>query len=71
MPASKQTLKSIKITVFWDVAPCSLVKISLKMEAVRTAELSVHFNQTTQHNIPEESSPYSLTPNLKSHNEIH
>jgi hypothetical protein len=57
------------MTVFWDVAPCSLVEvtdvsevltasifIALMMEVVSTSKTSVNFYQTTRHNIPEESS---------------
>jgi hypothetical protein len=43
-PVRFQVLKetSMKMTVFWDVAPCSLVAfIVLMMEAVRTSETSV------------------------------
>jgi hypothetical protein len=42
------------MTVFWDVASCSLVLITLMMEAASTSETSVNFYQTTQHNIPED-----------------
>jgi hypothetical protein len=50
----------MKMTVFWDVAPCSLVEIDRRfrgamMEAVTTSETSVNFYQTTRHNIPEDS----------------
>jgi hypothetical protein len=55
---------SIKMTVFWDIAPYSLVETdrrlsayclaALKMEAVSTSEMSVNFYQTTRHN-PEDS----------------
>jgi hypothetical protein len=43
------------MTVFWYVAPCTLVEIALMMEAVSTSETSVSFYQTTRHNIPEDS----------------
>jgi hypothetical protein len=45
----------LKVTVFWDVAMCSLVEtmVALMMETVRTSETSVSFHQTTQRNIPE------------------
>jgi hypothetical protein len=53
---------SMKVTVFWDVAPCSLVEIdrcfrgiALMMEAVSTSETSVNFYQTTWRNIAEDS----------------
>jgi hypothetical protein len=50
----------MKMTVFWDVTPCSLVKvyrrfIDLIMEAENTSETSVNFYQTTRRNIPEDS----------------
>jgi hypothetical protein len=34
------------MTVFWDVAPCS-IEITLMIEAVNTSETSVNFYQTT------------------------
>jgi hypothetical protein len=34
---------------FWDVAPCSLVEVA----EVHTSEMSVYFNETTWHYIPE------------------
>jgi hypothetical protein len=51
----------MKITVFWDAAPCSRVEaargllIALMMEAASTSETSVNFYQTVRHNIPEDS----------------
>jgi hypothetical protein len=61
----------MKMTVFWDVAPCSLVEvfrraellitsiirtiITLMMEEVSTSETSVNFYQTARGNIPEDS----------------
>jgi hypothetical protein len=42
----------MKVIVFWDVAPCSL--IVLMMEAVRASETSVYFYQTTLCSIPED-----------------
>jgi hypothetical protein len=48
----------MKMTVFWDVAPCSLVEVSLlialMMEAESTSETSVNFYQTTRRNNPED-----------------
>jgi hypothetical protein len=56
------------MTVFWDVAPCSLVEtdddtvlltvsitraIVLMMEAISTSETTVSFYQTTRRNIPD------------------
>jgi hypothetical protein len=49
----------MKKTVFWDVAPCSLVLVYLLttpiMEAASTSEKSVNFYQTPRSNIPEDS----------------
>jgi hypothetical protein len=54
------------MTVFWDVAPCSLVEtddvsevitasiIALMMEAVNTSETSVNFYHTSRINGPED-----------------
>jgi hypothetical protein len=39
---------SMKITVFWDVAPCGLM-----MEAVRTSEMPIYFHETTHFYVPE------------------
>jgi hypothetical protein len=47
------TAVSTKITVFWVVAPCSLV--ALMMEAARTSETLVNFYQTTRRYNPESS----------------
>jgi hypothetical protein len=39
---------SIKMTAFWDIAPCSLVEVDqLMMEAVCTSEMPVYFHETT------------------------
>jgi hypothetical protein len=47
---------SMKMTVFWVVAPYSLVEvIALMMEAASTSEISVNFYQTTWYNNPEDS----------------
>jgi hypothetical protein len=68
-----------EITVFWDVAPCSLDvsevlpaciirAIALMIEAVSTYETSVNFFQTTRRNIPEDSHLHiRRRENLKSH----
>jgi hypothetical protein len=58
----------MKIIVFWDVAPCSLLETDRRfrgsccldhqgamMEAVNTYETSVSFYQTSRRNIPEDS----------------
>jgi hypothetical protein len=57
----------LKITVFWDVAPCSLIIfIALKKEAVSTSETSVNFYQTMWRNIPEDIYLYTChRDNLK------
>jgi hypothetical protein len=58
------------MTAFWHITPCSLVEvdrhfhyqgdiIALMTEAVRTSETSVSFHETTQGNIPEDSSSNS------------
>jgi hypothetical protein len=64
----------LKVTVFWDVAPCSRAEIdrritgayclhykdiALMMEAASTFETSVIFYQTTRRNIPEDSHLYT------------
>jgi hypothetical protein len=59
---------SMKMAVFWVVAPCSLVEdyrrfrgvcclllIALMMEAVSTSEMSVNFYQTIRRYNPEDS----------------
>jgi hypothetical protein len=33
---------------FWDIVPCSLVQVSLIIQAVRISETSVYFNVTTR-----------------------
>jgi hypothetical protein len=47
------TAESMRMIVFWDAAPCSL--IVLLMEAASTSETSVNFYETTRRNIPEDS----------------
>jgi hypothetical protein len=49
------TAASIKMAVFWEVAPCSLVEVYLMMEAASTSETSVNFYQATRRNIAEDS----------------
>jgi hypothetical protein len=46
------TAASMKMAVFWVVAPCSLVEVM--MEAARTSETLVYFYQTTRHYNPED-----------------
>jgi hypothetical protein len=45
----------MKMHVFWDAAPCSLVEIALMMEAVSNSETSVNFYEITRRNIPDDS----------------
>jgi hypothetical protein len=44
----------MKMSVFWDVALCSLVFTDVS-EAASTTEMSVNFYHTTRCNIPEDS----------------
>jgi hypothetical protein len=48
----------LKVTVFWDVAPCSLVEVYRRF----VSETSVDFYQTTRRNISELSSNFVITP---------
>jgi hypothetical protein len=62
-----KTSSGLKMAVFRDVAPCSLVEIdrrgiALMMEAITTSETSVSFYQTTQWNIAEDSHLLSGLP---------
>jgi hypothetical protein len=69
-------LISIKMAVFWVVAPCSLVDssarlIALMMEAARTSETLVNFYQTTRRYNPEESHLRThRRENLKSYSSV-
>jgi hypothetical protein len=54
------TAASMKKTAFWNIAPCSLVEADRRfrgaialMEAVRTSETCVYFNNTTRRYNPE------------------
>jgi hypothetical protein len=59
------------MVVFWDVAPCSLVDITLMMDAVNTSQTSVSLYHTTQRSIPEEGRLHARRrENLKSHTVI-
>jgi hypothetical protein len=57
------TVASMKMAVFWVVAPCNLVEVcrrfrerrALMMEASNTTETSVNLYQTTRRNKPEDS----------------
>jgi hypothetical protein len=64
----------MKMTVFWDIAPCSLVETGRhfrdvyclhhqgdEMMVVSTSETSVNFYQTTLRNIPEEASSGNIS----------
>jgi hypothetical protein len=63
----------LKVTVFWDDAPCSLVETdrrltALMMKAVSTSEMSVHIYQTTRRNVLEDSHLHTCRrENLKSY----
>jgi hypothetical protein len=62
------TATSMKFSVFWNAAPCSLTEVdrcfmrayclhqqgTLILEAVRTPKTSVRSNDTTRRNIPED-----------------
>jgi hypothetical protein len=48
------TATSLKMAVFWVVAPCRLVDVSMA-EAAGTSETSVNFQQTTGRYNPEDS----------------
>jgi hypothetical protein len=61
----------MKMTVFCDVAPCSLVvtevsKIALLMEAISISETSVNFYQNTRQK-PEDILHIWYCENMKSH----
>jgi hypothetical protein len=67
----------MKIAVFWDVAPCSLVEVlevlaasiirAMMMEAARISETFVNSNQTIRRSIPEHSDLHTRRrENLKS-----
>jgi len=43
------TAASIKMAVFWNIAPNVLI-----MEALRTSETSVYFNETARHSVTED-----------------
>jgi hypothetical protein len=49
------TAVSMKMAVFWVVAPCSLRAIALMMEAARTSETLLNFYQNTRCYNPEDS----------------
>jgi hypothetical protein len=64
----------MKMTVFWDIVPCSLDEedrrfiFAMMMKAVRTSETSVHFKETTRCYIPEDCHLHtSHRENLQSH----
>jgi hypothetical protein len=47
--------KKLKMTVFWVVAPCSLVEVYLMMVVASIYETSVKFYQTARCNIADAS----------------
>lgn len=50
---------SMKLTVFLDVEPCSIVEINiLSMDIVRDSETSLTLNPVTRRNVPEDSDFY-------------
>jgi hypothetical protein len=51
--ALKEMCFDLKFRVFWDVEPVTL-KFTEVSEAVCTSEMSVNFNVTTRHCIPED-----------------
>jgi hypothetical protein len=62
------------MTVFWDIAPFSLVEIGRRFRGVyclhrqvRTSETSVYFNKTTRRHFSEDYH-FNIRENLKSHN---
>jgi hypothetical protein len=68
------TAASMKMIVFWDIAPCSPVVAdhisevrtasifrAMMMEAVRKSETSVYYNETIRRNIPEDYHLYTVT----------
>jgi hypothetical protein len=55
---------SMKMAVFWVVAPCSLVITNIS-EVLATSETSVNFYQTTQHRNPEDSHLHLPSPVVK------
>jgi hypothetical protein len=63
----------MKITVFWDVAPCSVVEGQIALlEVASTSETLVNFYQTTRRNIPEYIHLHTRRrENLTSHHDRH
>lgn len=67
MKSRKRAKNVDKITVFWNVVlavyllmvSCLLCSSTLKMEAVRSFEMSVKLYYTTQHDVPEDSNFHS------------
>jgi hypothetical protein len=64
----RSSAASVKLTVFWEVAPCNLIEVgrrfrdvywlnhdTLMIETVSISEMSISFYQTTRLNIPEHS----------------
>jgi hypothetical protein len=49
----------MKMAVFWDIAPCSLVKIDRRFKGAYCLHHQVNFYQTTRRNNPEDKSSSS------------
>jgi hypothetical protein len=58
----------MNVAVFWLVAPCGLVQVTMLMEAASTSETSVNFYQTTRRNNPQDVHIH-LSPALISDND--
>jgi hypothetical protein len=54
-PEVRQECSLSKMAVFWVVAPCSLVEVARKVEAVRSSETAVNVYQTTRRCNPEDN----------------
>jgi hypothetical protein len=63
--AKSKAAASMKMHVFWNVAPCSLVETDRRFRCVyclhhqRTSDTTVNFYQATWRNIPEDSHLHS------------
>jgi hypothetical protein len=56
------------MTLFQDVAPCSLVEVYSISEVLAASETLVNFYQTTWRNTPEDSLSSSKNPKISLHN---
>jgi hypothetical protein len=65
------TAASMKMTAFFNIAPCSLEVdqrfIALVMQGVRTSETSVYFNESTRRYIPESCHLQFISRSIKVH----